>query len=61
MSIPSHTVAVLGIFASAAEKEPPKLLPITPVGPDLQLSRLFNDHMVLQRELPARVLGWEPA
>ena len=42
----------------AAEQEPPKLVPITPVAPGLQLSRLFNDHMVLQREKPVKVWGW---
>jgi len=47
--------------ASAADKQSPKLLPITPVGPGLQLSRLSNDHMVLQREMPLKIWGWADA
>ncbi|MEI7898934.1 MAG: sialate O-acetylesterase [bacterium] len=47
--------------AGAAEKEGPKLVPITPVPPGLQVSRLFNDHMVLQREKPVKVWGWADA
>jgi len=52
------SLAVASGNAFAAEKERPKLLPITPVGPGLQLSRLFNDHMVLQREIPVKIWGW---
>lgn len=52
------SAAVASGNASAAEREPPKLLPITPIGPGLQLSRLFNDHMVLQREMPVKIWGW---
>ena len=51
------SLAVASGNAFAAEKERPKLLPITPVGPGLQLSRLFNDHMVLQREIPVKIWG----
>jgi len=49
---------IMSGYAMAAEKEKPKLAPITPVPPGLQLSRLFNDHMVLQREMPVKVWGW---
>ena len=51
----------LSALASAADKEPPKLLPITPVEPGLQFARLFNDHMVLQRGMPVKVWGWAKA
>jgi len=54
-------LVALALVTSAAEKEPPRLLPITPLGPGLQLSRLFNDHMVLQREMPVKVWGWANA
>ena len=43
---------------TAADKEPPKLQPITPVEPGLRFARLFNDHMVLQRGMPVKVWGW---
>lgn len=36
----------------------PKLMPLPPIAPGLQLSRLFNDHMVLQRETPLKIWGW---
>ncbi|MEI7898935.1 MAG: sialate O-acetylesterase [bacterium] len=50
-----------GMQTGAAEKEGPKLAPITPVPPGLQVSRLFNDHMVLQRERPVKVWGFADA
>jgi len=41
-----------------ADDEPAKLMPLPAIAPGLQLSRLFNDHMVLQRETPVKVWGW---
>jgi sialate O-acetylesterase len=58
---PAITVFLsLGMLSvsAAAENEPPKLQPITPVEPGLQFARLFNDHMVLQRGMPVKVWGW---
>ena len=39
----------------------PKLMPLPPIAPGLQLSRLFNDHMVLQRDTKVKVWGWATA
>ena len=36
----------------------PKLVPLPPMAPGLQLSRVFNDHMVLQRDTKLTVWGW---
>ena len=36
----------------------PELLPLPPIAPGLQLSRVFNDHMVLQRDTKLTVWGW---
>lgn len=45
-----------------AGDEKPKLMPLPPIAPGLQLSRVFNDHMVLQRDtkvMPiAARFGW---
>lgn len=41
-----------------ADDEQPKLRPLPPIAPGLQLSRLFNDHMVLQRDTKVKVWGW---
>ena len=41
-----------------AKEEKPKLMPLPPIAPGLQLSRLFNDHMVLQRDTQVKVWGW---
>lgn len=47
--------------AAAAEKQPPKIVPIAPVEPGLHFGRLLNDHMVLQRDRPVKVWGWADA
>ncbi len=39
----------------------PKLMPLPPIAPGLQLSRLFDDHMVLQRDTKVKVWGWATA
>jgi hypothetical protein len=52
------SAAVVSGNAAAADKEPPEVLVITPVGPGMQLSRLFNDHRVLQRVMPVKIWGW---
>jgi hypothetical protein len=41
-----------------AKIEKPKLMPLPPIAPGLQLSRVFNDHMVLQRDTKVKVWGW---
>ena len=40
---------LVGVMCFAADEQP-KLMPLPPIAPGLQLSRLFNDHMVLQRD-----------
>jgi sialate O-acetylesterase len=45
----------------SVSNDPPKLLPLPPIAPGLQFSRLFNDHMVLQRETKVKVWGWAAA
>jgi hypothetical protein len=44
--------------ARAADKEAPRIVPVTPVAPGLHFSRLFNDHMVLQREAREDHANW---
>ena len=39
----------------------PTLMPLPPIAPGLQLSRLFNDHMVLRRDTKVKVWGWATA
>ena len=56
--IPFLSVFLAFSVASVVAEEIPKLLPIAPVGPGLHLSRLFGDHMVLQRQVPVKVWGW---
>jgi sialate O-acetylesterase len=51
-------VLLIGMTSISVGGEPPKLLPLPPIAPGLQLSRLFNDHMVLQRETPLKIWGW---
>jgi sialate O-acetylesterase len=55
-----HFIAVMfiGMTSISVGVEPPKLLPLPPIAPGLQLSRLFNDHMVLQRDTPLKIWGW---
>ena len=62
----SILLALAGLFgvapdAPAGDTEPPKIVPIAPVMPGLHFSRLFNEHMVLQREKPLKVWGWADA
>jgi sialate O-acetylesterase len=60
-AIPVILSLVMLPIGTAADKEPPKLQPITPVEPGLQFARLFNDHMVLQRGMPVKIWGWAMA
>ncbi len=50
------TMLVTGICS--AKEEQPKLMPLPAISPGLQFSRLFNDHMVLQRDAKVKVWGW---
>ena len=50
-------IMLVGVTCFAADKQP-KLMPLPPIAPGLQLSRLFNDHMVLQRDTQVKVWGW---
>jgi sialate O-acetylesterase len=51
------TFMLLGVTCDAQQK----LLPLPPIPPGLQLSRVFNDHMVLQRDTKVTVWGWANA
>jgi len=42
-------IMLVGVTCFAADKQP-KLMPLPPIAPGLQLPRLFNGHMVLQRD-----------
>jgi len=55
------SVMLVGMTSIVVGAEPPKLFPLPPIPPGLQLSRLFNDHMVLQREMPVKVWGFADA
>ena len=50
-------IMLVGVTCFAADEQP-KLMPLPPIAPGLQLSRLFNDHMVLQRDTKVKVWGW---
>ena len=48
---------LVGVTCFAGDEQP-KLMPLPPIAPGLQLSRLFNEHMVLQRDAKVKVWGW---
>lgn len=52
------SVMTLTECETAKAQEKPKIVPLTPVGPELQFGRLFNDHMVLQRDRKVTIWGW---
>ena len=54
-------VILIGMTSISVGQQPPKLFPLPPIAPGLQLSRLFNDHMVLQRDTKVKVWGWATA